>query len=48
MQEIEQFPPAQEAVPLVVLHALPHAPQWEVEVPSVTSQPLEALPSQLP
>lgn len=43
-----QLPETHEGVPLAALQAFPHPPQCDVEVPSVTSQPLEALPSQFP
>jgi hypothetical protein len=41
-------PAAQPAVPLVVVQALPHAPQWLGSVVSARSQPLASLASQLP
>lgn len=43
-----QAPPPQLAVPFVALHALPHVPQWETLPRTLVSQPLPALPSQLP
>jgi len=44
---IAQAPAVHAPVPLAGLHARPQAPQW-AEVSSVASQPLAALPSQLP
>src|SRR5204862_421374 len=48
VQAIWQAPPTQLAAPFVVEQALPQAPQCEVLVLSVVSQPLATLPSQLP
>ena len=47
-QVMAQRPAVQAAVPLAVLHALPHAPQWLALVLRLVSQPLAALPSQSP
>ena len=35
-------------MPLATTHAMPHAPQWATVVAVPVSQPLAALPSQLP
>lgn len=42
-----QEPPVQAGVPLAKLHIVPQPPQFDVVVSGV-SQPLAALPSQLP
>lgn len=44
---IEQLPTMHDAVPLVLLQTVPHAPQFAAEVCVFVSQPLRALPSQL-
>jgi hypothetical protein len=43
-----QVPRAQLAVPLLLLHTVPHVPQFVAVVWRFTSQPFEATPSQLP
>lgn len=43
-----QLPREQVALPFVLLHTVPHAPQWLVLVWVEVSQPLALLPSQLP
>jgi hypothetical protein len=48
LQVIPHTPPVQVAVPLLALHTLPQAPQWVGEDERLVSQPLAALPSQLP
>jgi len=48
LHEIEQAPREQLGVPLVALHAVPHAPQLLTLVWVLVSQPLLGLPSQLP
>lgn len=48
LQVMEHAPNAQLAVPFVPLHAVPHAPQFAALVCVLTSQPLDARPSQLP
>jgi hypothetical protein len=45
---IAQVPARQAGVPLAALHAAPHAPQCAGVDESAVSQPLAALPSQLP
>jgi hypothetical protein len=48
LQAIEQAPRAQLGVPLLLLHVVPHAPQFAVLIWVLTSQPLLEVPSQLP
>jgi hypothetical protein len=48
LQATEQAPRAQLAVPFVPLQAEPHVPQFSALVCVFTSQPFEAMPSQLP
>lgn len=48
LQPMVQLPAVQPGVPLVPLQALPQVPQWLTLELSTTSQPLAALPSQLP
>jgi len=48
LQVIEHAPSAQLAVPFVLEHAVPHAPQFAALVCVFTSQPFAGLPSQLP
>jgi hypothetical protein len=48
LQAIAQAPRVQDALPLVLLHTVPQVPQLLVLVWVLTSQPLLALPSQLP
>lgn len=46
--EMLQLPLTHDGVPLLVLHALPHAPQCEVLALVCVSQPFPTLPSQSP
>jgi hypothetical protein len=46
VHEMEHVPPEQLGVPLVVLQAKRHVPQWAVSVSRLTSHPVEAWPSQ--
>lgn len=48
LHAMAQAPPLHDAVPFVPLHTVPHAPQLLVLVLVLVSQPLLALPSQLP
>jgi hypothetical protein len=43
-----QAPATHVALPLLLLQALPHAPQLETLVSSAVSQPFDAAPSQFP
>jgi hypothetical protein len=48
-EAMPQVPPVHDGVPLAgVRHALPQAPQWASVVLRLVSQPLAAMPSQLP
>jgi hypothetical protein len=47
-QVMPHTPPEHDAVPLVLLHTFGQLPQWFTSLANVTSQPFEALPSQLP
>ena len=47
-QLMPQAPPAQLAVPWVVLHTVEQVLQWSGSVPRFVSQPLDAKPSQFP
>lgn len=48
LQAIEHAPRAQLGVPLLLLHVVPHAPQFATLICVFTSQPFAASPSQLP
>ena len=47
MHPIEQAPPAQDGLPLLLLHTVPHVPQLPTLVFVLVSHPLLGLPSQL-
>ena len=46
LHTIEHCPPPQDGAPLLLLHAAPHAPQFDTFVASCTSQPSAGLPLQ--